>query len=55
MVLIVDNEEDGKAAIDIMVEGRAVSHAVHLERLMCLRAETECRNLVENCKKVERW
>lgn len=55
MVLIIDNVADGKEAIEIMNEGRFQGSAVDLEKLICQRAGTSYRSLVENCRKIEAW
>jgi hypothetical protein len=54
MVLIIDNVEEGIAAIDLVYEGHDM-FAVSLERMVCQRAGTKYRALVENCRKVEAW
>jgi len=54
MVLVIDNIEEGKAALDLVWEGYAMG-ASTLEKYVCGRVGTKYRALVENCQKIVEW
>lgn len=54
MVLIIDNIEEGIAALDMVNEGHDMQSEL-LEQLVCKRAGTKYRALVANCQKIDNW
>jgi hypothetical protein len=55
LVLIIDNVEEGKQAIDAVNESGHFHYAPELEKHVCLRAGTKYRGLVTQCRKIEAW
>jgi hypothetical protein len=54
LVLVIDNVEEGKAAIDAVM-GKHVANACILEKMAAMRAGRAYRGIVRACRKVEAW